>query len=397
MRSNTPGRVPQLDAIRGVAALIVVLFHCWNTLPWKQCSLLSDGPVGACSLGLWTLAFKLTPLRIITAGPASVGVFFILSGLVLAFPFVNGRRESYSAFLVKRFFRLYPPFAVAILLSALLREVVQPQMIDHLSDWFNRSWDEPVTGAVIAGHLAMLGLDRYQQLDNVMWSLVHEVRLSVVFPLLAIATIRAPRAAVITAVLLLCGLSVAPAVGFIRNGLATGDVTWPFATLLSTARYMIYFVGGIVLAQHFDALVAANRSARRLTRGCLWVVASVLLLSKFGSLGDLAWAAGAALMIISCLGSARASRLLLTVPAQWLGKVSYSLYLVHVPMLLTIIHLLQGSRVQLVAIFFVPAISLIAAQLFFVCVERPSHRLAHYFGRGRAERLHRNVTVRTGS
>ena len=176
-------RIPELDAIRGLAALVVVLFHCWKTLPWPEYGPYGAPPLDASGLMPYEWLFRYTPLRIVTAGTASVGVFFILSGLVLALPMVRGRVDGYGSFLLKRFFRLYPPFAAAIALSCVLCAALDPGAVAGLSGWFNHSWDEPLRPGLVAAHLLMLGPDPYLHLDNVMWSLVHEVRISLLFPL----------------------------------------------------------------------------------------------------------------------------------------------------------------------------------------------------------------------
>jgi peptidoglycan/LPS O-acetylase OafA/YrhL len=62
-------------------------------------------------------------------------------------------------------------------------------------------------------------------------------------------------------------------------------------------------------------------------------------------------------------------------PTQWLGRVSFSLYLVHMPILATLTFVLGDDRWWLVAILTLP-LALLAAWGFNRIVERPSHRLA---------------------
>jgi peptidoglycan/LPS O-acetylase OafA/YrhL len=67
---------------------------------------------------------------------------------------------------------------------------------------------------------------------------------------------------------------------------------------------------------------------------------------------------------------------------QWLGRISYSLYLVHLPVSGRVINFLShhvlatpASRAsQLLLLAAGTAASLLAAQLLYVCVERPSLR-----------------------
>jgi peptidoglycan/LPS O-acetylase OafA/YrhL len=65
--------------------------------------------------------------------------------------------------------------------------------------------------------------------------------------------------------------------------------------------------------------------------------------------------------------------LLSTSVFAWLGRISFSLYLVHEPIVVSMAFLIPGS---LWAIPVAIVTSLILAVLFFIAVERPSHRLA---------------------
>ena len=63
---------------------------------------------------------RYTPLRLLVDGEAAVILFFVLSGYVLALPFIAGTQLTYGRYLVKRICRIWLPFAAAILLAAAL-------------------------------------------------------------------------------------------------------------------------------------------------------------------------------------------------------------------------------------------------------------------------------------
>ena len=98
------GRAPEIDAIRGWAALSVVCFHVfWETfgaaVPWLR------NPYTACFL----------------AGHFDVIVFFILSGDALSFPFFHGGGLGYlRRATLKRYLRLTVPIVVVTAATALL-------------------------------------------------------------------------------------------------------------------------------------------------------------------------------------------------------------------------------------------------------------------------------------
>jgi len=65
--------------------------------------------------------------------------------------------------------------------------------------------------------------------------------------------------------------------------------------------------------------------------------------------------------------------------ALWLGRVSFSLYLVHAPVLGTLGYLLGREHWWVACLIGVP-ISLAVAAAFYRWVEKPSHRLARRVG-----------------
>src|SRR4051812_9751190 len=79
-------RIPELDALRGLAAVAVLLGHWMTVVPaWDDDTRHQPAK--------WLLnIFKYTPLRLLTAAPEAVLVFFVLSGFVLACRSSRGAR-----------------------------------------------------------------------------------------------------------------------------------------------------------------------------------------------------------------------------------------------------------------------------------------------------------------
>ena len=80
------------------------------------------------------------------------------------------------------------------------------------------------------------------------------------------------------------------------------------------------------------------------------------------------------------MGSPASDRVLSAPPLVWLGKVSYSLYLIHVPLLVSAVHLTYGRLPLGVTIPAVIAASLLCAELMHRFVELPSIRLGRILG-----------------
>src|SRR5262249_2793120 len=99
--------------------------------------------------------------------------------------------ETYGRFVIKRILRIYPPFAFAILVSLGLYWLIHPVPVPGLSEWFNNeTWNRTPDTRLLTAHFFMLGPPAYETLDNVMWSLVHELRISVIFPLIVYCILR---------------------------------------------------------------------------------------------------------------------------------------------------------------------------------------------------------------
>ena len=63
---------------------------------------------------------------------------------------------------------------------------------------------------------------------------------------------------------------------------------------------------------------------------------------------------------------------------QWLGKVSYSLYLVHVPVALALAHALRDALPAPAIAALTVVLALPAAAVFYKAVERPSLLLSRF-------------------
>ena len=104
----------------------------------------------------------------------------------------------------------------------------------------------------------------------------------------------------------------------------------------------------------------------------LWVAAILLL----GPSIDYTCTLGAALLMALAIGSPRARRVLEVPPLLWLGRVSYSLYLIHVPVLLVTVHGLHGLLPLEALLLLAIPLALLAAEAMNRWVEQPSIALA---------------------
>lgn len=356
MSSVTP-RIRSLDGLRGVAALAVLFHHL---------SLVAKPEVG--SEG-WAWLTQ-TPLKLLFPGTESVLIFFVLSGLVVALPALRDG-FSWRRYYPARILRLYLPVCCALLLSAgLIALVPRERSLMPEGSWMQTS---QATSVDLWSLLSEASLARRSyQLDNVLWSLRWEVIFSLLLPLFVwLATLITRRAVLCAA----CCVVMS----------AFGRV---FA--IDALVYLPLFLAGAIMATRLGELEQRPPSANRWHLPALGLAAGALLIASWLSrplnapqlVQDMLWGlagAGAVLIVALAVRWPRFRAALETRPAQWLGRISFSLYLVHVPIIATAVYLLGPSRWWLACIVSVP-LSLAAAVLFQRWIEAPSHRLARATG-----------------
>ncbi|MGO7161972.1 acyltransferase family protein, partial [Rhizobium johnstonii] len=141
---SRPDYIPSLDGLRGVAALLVVGAH-----------------IG--------LIFPIRAPHLVTMGDEAVGLFFALSGFLMAHLYGSRpvTRENVLDFLVSRFARIYPVYLVAVVLVAMLSSM---QSLDFV---------QPIAGGTdFVRHVFLLGS------SGVFWSIPPEIQFYLLFPVL---------------------------------------------------------------------------------------------------------------------------------------------------------------------------------------------------------------------
>lgn len=355
-------RLTALDSLRGIAAASVVVYHCLLVFPELHAFLDGRGVPYAVSGDFQTLLMTVIPPRLLWAGREAVLLFFVLSGFVLALAFEDRRRRpSYRAFAAKRVVRLILPSAAVVLVLAVAVPFIEPSPRPELSDWFNSSWTEPVTPGLVLRH-ALLAMDEYT-LNNPMWTLHYELRVSLIFPLIALlAATNVP----VTLAAALAGVVVCLAE---MKLVGTGALT--------TLFFVPHFALGALLAFRREAIARRVSALPVAGRLALWIAAYLLLTFRWlvpahDLVCDLMNGAGAALLIALVISSARAQAVLGWRPLVRLGEVSYSLYLVHVPVILAGLHLAPAWIPAWAVVAGVPPVSIALATLLYRSVEKPS-------------------------
>jgi peptidoglycan/LPS O-acetylase OafA/YrhL len=364
--SSVPGSVPStgkhllfLDGLRGLAALFVTTHHMWLQL-WPQTYHML--PSGLMLFATGWLGY----------GHFGVTAFIVLSGFSLALAAAKRDRLTQvdnKSFYMRRARRILPPYYLALLVSCLLAMTIAGKTT-------GTHWDVslPVTLPGFLSHLFMMqDLFYVSQINHVFWSVALEWKLYFLFPLLVAAcykfgpfkTAAAATALGYAGVVLLHGTSYKDFpihfVGLFAIGIA--------AALLAFSRRSDW----LILCQSpvvtwicvTSVFIVVAASWAHYLRGLFYIDVFVALITV------------AALMRMSLGRWPLLRRALECKPLAFVGTFSYSLYLIHAPLIQLVwqylVHPLGLSRNAEFLLLFLIGTPLILAcsYVFHLGCERP--------------------------
>jgi peptidoglycan/LPS O-acetylase OafA/YrhL len=396
-------RIESLDSLRGLAAFTVVISHCLIAFPLFYAAHYHNAFSNQIA---WLMSH--TPLHTMWAGHEAVVLFFILSGFVLALPFLNNRQSSYGVYAVRRICRIYLPYIVAIFASMAVFSALFPPGSQNfngtLSPWFNEQWSQSMTPYRILSFVLMFGYDTHNIVTST-WSLIHEMRISLIFPFIMFIVIRIKSWVKTGIIGIGAALLLKTALVIIAKKVHQEQLNDLVISFSATFYYSAFFFIGALMAKHREELI---RSVKRYGAGgrTLMIVVGILLYNLewiipkigyekyngnflFGNAStiiiDFGTAAGVFFFISLLLGTQKS---FMNTPFMlWLGKISYSVYLIHPIILLTLVHSL-GEQVSPVALIIaVPVLALLVGDVYYRLVESPSITIGKLLtsrGKGRA-------------
>jgi peptidoglycan/LPS O-acetylase OafA/YrhL len=356
-------RYRSLDGLRGLAALVVVVHHCLLVSPVLAASYRGSAPSG------WSVATVLTrtPVHVLWDGTGAVLVFFVLSGFVLTLAFTGSAKPGerrWANYYARRIPRLYVPVWAALALAIGIVAIV-PRVATANQSWWVNAHASSVTASSVAKDGSLMW--NASLLDSPLWSLRWELAFSLLLPLYVFAAVRWRR---------LSAPKVVAALVLIGVGSWSGH-----ASLL----YLPVFLLGSIVAAERERLARFTSRRGVVFWWAVAVVAVALLSVETMVTGVPEWltrplrSAAAALIVVTFLGCRRVARAAGDRRVQWLGLISFSLYLVHEPLAVSIAQLLPGDA-PAVLLLTIP-LSLLLASAFYRLVERPALRLSRWMGR----------------
>lgn len=369
-----PGTEPRrryrsLDGVRGIAAFVVLICHVFLVMPALAQAYVDPNVMDRWSQSWWA---SFSPLHLAWAGTEAVYLFFVLSGFVLTLPFAGSGGGGWAGYYPKRFLRIYLPVWAAFALAFLWLNLFPREFPPDASLWLLSH------APVLPPEAIRMDLLLYKGpgiSNSALWSLRFEVLFSLFLPLFILGGRYLPKLNILKAVVLLGAI-------------------FAFAGTGLTARFFLPMFGlGTLMAFERDRLCAlAGRIKGARGGGALWlglVVVALLLLNSYWTVRGLttdpetleAWvpisrgliALGACLTIFVAVESR--ARWLESPPLLWLGRRSFSLYLVHEPIVVSTAVILGGTPALILMFAVAVPVSLAVAELFYRLVERPSQRL----------------------
>ena len=416
-RDAPRSRLVALDALRGVAAVIVLVHHVSMTAPSISDAYSSSADVAVFSTGWW---ITLSPVKILFAGPEFVLVFFVLSGFVLVLsplrrwpwhrqpepapspststststdpkagspttdtaPAVAVDRSTapetpthphgydWLAYYPRRIIRLAIPVVVSVVLAALWILLV-PRTGDG-GAWMAKQGSPDLGIGNLLREASILGYTGRPDVNPPLWSLAWEMWFSLLLPVGVIFAVATRRWTLAWVALLL----TASTAGYLLGS--------------EPLMYLPAFGLGALLAANHETLQARSARLTRRRGGTLvWAVIAALgpillitywlvrpvLTEPWNELTLALRVPGAALIVATVALWPPMQRMLSGRLLAWLGAISFSLYLVHFPVVVTFGQLFGPDHWWAGALISVP-LSLLLAQLMYRLVELPAQTLA---------------------
>jgi len=311
-------RLGHLDGLRGVAAVAVVIFHLMSALvPW----LVAEQQPAA----HW-LAY--TPFAVLWNGTFAVSVFFVLSGFVVSDATLR-KSDAIWVDVVIRYMRLAIPATVSTLAAWLLLNLFPNSAADLArltgSRWLGWTYQETIPGPAAAIYNGMAGifLTGGSLFNNVLWTMRPELLGSILcFVACAFTRSRYRLAVAIGSAAIFIALRRYDYVCF-PLGMILREA-WAAGLLPSAQPISVTLLGLLIGSQSDDA-------AHRLGLG--WLLEAFNPEGK----GGLLYPLGALMIVYGCLRSGLLITLLSGRTGRFLGAISFPLYLIHVPLIYTVV------------------------------------------------------------
>jgi peptidoglycan/LPS O-acetylase OafA/YrhL len=356
-------RVNHLDGLRGIAALTVVVFHYLSAFVPALTPDQTANPY-------W---LSDTPLAVLFNGPFAVVVFFVLSGFVVSK--AAHRNDPLPLTVALRYLRLTIPMLASGILAWLLLTTfpVEASKLGALTGtpWLTKTFNGHIPSLFAAIKDATLDVYLHGQsrFNNVMWTMRWELIGSVA--IYGIYAFFHRTAYIIATFIAVFGLLLWKGPPYYYEAFVFGVLmqeAWTHSRLQRVAPTLALIIG----------LILGSESAGFAHRYGLDFLPLTL---RPGEEAGMIYPIAAALVVYGCLMSVPVAKFLQQAQCLFLGRISFGLYLIHVPIAYTLmmavaVLLWPMSAITLaVGLLIFVALSISLGWLMTVLVDGPALRL----------------------
>lgn len=363
-------RIAAIDGLRGLAVLMVYVYHVWQF----------SGSPPVVAVGKSTVGSAIAQF------PAGVDLFMVLSGFCLFWPFCNKPllldEWSISDYARRRVRRIVPPYYAAILFVTLL-PVVLVALMKGLGQQAN--WQPLPSFWQYFAHLLFLHtlfLPTWDGIQGVFWSLGLEMQFYIAFPVVVLLYRK-------VGIRIVVWMTLISVIYRIAAGVYTSGASWEtqfLASIFFLGRWMQFAAGMLAAwlvarAHHEGRRFGTPQTYGLLALAALSYIVAVTRTPLSGPLfptRDLGLAFSFAVLACAlCAGKASAIRLFESRALASLGFISYSVFLIHQNFAYYMSELLRkvlgvGGEMRLLLLVSIGfAVVLMVSYLFHVFVERP--------------------------
>jgi len=352
--------------LRGLAAFGVVLYHVredlwvgWNALRGSSSASLFDKAVAWLSI----------PTPFLGSG---VILFFLLSGFCISLPYVgnNARKLNLEEYAIRRFFRIYPPYLIAIIVTLIIEFVLLKVYALPIAPYTSYLANVFMVQNYTTGALTSNGA---------LWTLPVELELYIAFPVVFYLLKNWGNKAliIITGIVSLIALSF-----FISGQFWLGS---------DFAMYWVTWCAGVLLAKAYANRTLSKPSGWLLITAVAAIGIAVVLQVRGVPSPYLELLFGYFYLMLLWLGITTEYRWNKYIPAGMvkamnvLGTCSFSLYLIHKPLFRLIgiawINYFGGKPVNFLIPVGFSILMVFIAWGFYLLIEAPTHALAKKLSR----------------
>jgi peptidoglycan/LPS O-acetylase OafA/YrhL len=363
-------RLRYIDALRGIAALLVLALHVANHYH-------ALSPATAAH-GRWINDFAAS----LDIGRIGVVVFFLVSGFVVPFSIRADSAAPVQGFAIRRLFRIFPAYWLSVPLAAFA--------------FFWIAGSPFSIGEVLVNLTLLQDVVGVRPAEGVYWTLLVElVFYALCIALLLTRSLFSPRRIALAAAALALLHVLAMFMHWLGKPVASIELSfWPL-------NLSLMFFGALYRLQATaprDRFATATLRALAIFYALALPIGSLLATHKLPTY-TIAYAIG----FVAFLAGTSVARIE-TRLTDWLGRISYSIYLLH-PVVAELVYLAllrqpvdSPWRTQHLAVYLVvvAALTLCAASLAFRFVEAPAIRLGHRLAARRERAVSRNSGAMPG-